>query len=121
MVVTLRLCLSLTFGKSGGSRPQFAYPSLLPSAGRLVAVRWTQNIPDTAGFASSAAVTRANALPGSVAFNFALRRLTSETTRASARNRRTACFNASYFDLSLRIGPLECNVSGQRHLRGNRA
>jgi hypothetical protein len=58
-------------------------------------------------------VTCANAFPGSVAFNFALRRLTSETTRASARSRQTARFNAGYFDLSVRIGPLEYDVSGR--------
>ena len=102
----------MIFGFVKGNR-KIEDASVLPSTGRLVAVRWAQNISDTAGFASSAAVTCANALPGSVAFHFALGRLTSETTRASARNRRTTPSNARYFHLSLRIGPLKYDVSGR--------
>jgi len=60
--------------------------SALPGAGRLAVVRWAQNTPDGADFASSAVLAFANALPGGVAFNFARRRLTSETTVASARS-----------------------------------
>src|SRR6266536_470409 len=60
--------------------------SALSGAGRLAVVRWTQNTPDAADFASSAVLAFANAIPGGVAFNFALRRLTSETTVASARS-----------------------------------
>src|SRR6266540_2726245 len=85
----------------------------LPSAGRLVAVGWGQNTPEAAGFASSAAVTCANAFPGGVAFNFTLRRLTSETTAVSARSQDTVGFGAGYFDLSPSMGPFEYDNSGR--------
>ena len=54
----------------------------------------------------------ANALPGGVAFNFALRRLTSETTVASSRSRGTVGFGAGYFDLSPSMGPFEYDDPG---------
>ncbi len=62
-------------------------------------MRWAQNTPDAADFASSAVLAFANAIPGGVAFNFALRRLTSETTVASARSLATTRSGAGYVDL----------------------
>jgi hypothetical protein len=55
----------------------------------------------------------ANALPGGVAFNFALGRLASETTVASARSRDTVGFGARYFDLSPTMDPFEYDDPGR--------
>ncbi len=87
--------------------------SALPSAGGPAAVGWAQNTQEAAGFSSSAALTCANALTTSIAFNFALGRLTSETTVASARSRGTVGFGAGYFDLSPSMGPFEYDDSGR--------
>ena len=76
-------------------------------------VGWGQNTPEAAGFASCAAVTCANAFPGGVAFNFTLRRLTSETAVASARSRDTVDFGTGYFDLTPSMGPFEYDDSGR--------
>ncbi len=85
---TQRTCNLRTAGIKALHRGDTAHqkvpdPSLpWASCGREMAAKY----PDAADFACSAVLAFANALSGGVAFNFALRRLTSETTVASARS-----------------------------------